>query len=307
MRRSLGKTIGRALLWRLVNPRHLLEMARRARRRERVPTAAGNAQLKLYSQLLQGDFLHYGFFDDPDVRPEQISIEDFRIAQRRYAELIVERVVSGERPVLDVGCGMGGLLRMLAGEGHTAVGLTPDRFQVAYLHEKLPETRIIHAKFEEIDTRENAHRFGTVINSESLQYINLEMALRTVDEVLSADGRWVIADYFRIGEAADTSGAHWDAFLDALRRHHLRIVDERDITANVLPTLSCIHMWTARIGMPVFAFAFEKLQQKRPALHYLLEDAVDSVESYLRAQIEIVDPERFRASKKYMLLTVERE
>ena len=73
--------------------------------RRRVPTVHANAQLLLYSRVLPGDFLHYGYFDDPEVAPERISFDDLHRAQLRYAEKLLELIDDPERPVLDAGSG----------------------------------------------------------------------------------------------------------------------------------------------------------------------------------------------------------
>lgn len=55
----------------------------RRRLQRRFPAGLKNAQLDLYSQVLQGDFLHYGYFDDAGVPPERISFHDMQHAQLR--------------------------------------------------------------------------------------------------------------------------------------------------------------------------------------------------------------------------------
>jgi len=47
--------------------------------------------------------------------------------------LILDLVRGVDSPVLDVGCGMGGLCRMLKARGHAPIALTPDRLQAAHV------------------------------------------------------------------------------------------------------------------------------------------------------------------------------
>ena len=50
-------------------------------------------------------------------------------------------------------------------------------------------------KFEDFSTNK---QFATIINSESLQYIDLDTAFNCVSKLLSNNGKWIITDYFRI-------------------------------------------------------------------------------------------------------------
>ena len=50
-------------------------------------------------------------------------------------------------------------------------------------------------KFEDFSTDK---QFATIINSESLQYIDLDTAFNCASKLLSNNGKWIITDYFRI-------------------------------------------------------------------------------------------------------------
>ena len=54
------------------------------------------------------------------------------------------------------------------------MALTPDASQVAHVRDRHPDVAVEHCKFEELDAGKYEGAFGTVINSESLQYMNLE-------------------------------------------------------------------------------------------------------------------------------------
>ena len=107
-------------------------------------------QLKLYSDLLPGDFLHYGYFDNPSIPPEKISLHDIHQAQLRYAELILDQILDNKNPVLDAGCGMGGLINVLLQNNYIATGLTPDNYHIEYLKQKYSNVPLIHDRFENI-------------------------------------------------------------------------------------------------------------------------------------------------------------
>ena len=298
---------------RLVHPKHLgramsLQLKRKKHRR-----ASNDAELQLIAQILPSGFLHYGYFDDPDRDPATISIADVFAAQHRYAEVLAEQITNSNQEVLDVGSGMGGLIRLLQSRGFKVAGLTPEHTQVHYIEKNFPGVPVYHSKFEEIDPTAHAGRYGTVVTSESLQYLKLDQALPLLRTVLRPGGRWVACDYFRTAEPepelaaanrAKDSGHFYGEFRRRIEAAGWRVEHERDITENVLPTLRCAYMWGRSMGLPFLRFGFAKLRRKNPGVHYLLEDALADVESVLAEKLEIVNPESFAERKRYVLLTM---
>src|SRR5688572_14281368 len=101
---------------RLIHPRYTLGFIRCFKHREACGKDVDDAQLKLYAEILPGDFLNYGFYDNPSLPPEQLSLQDIQEAQIRYGQLLIDAIREPSRPVLDVGCGMGGLLNLLVAQ-----------------------------------------------------------------------------------------------------------------------------------------------------------------------------------------------
>jgi 2-polyprenyl-3-methyl-5-hydroxy-6-metoxy-1,4-benzoquinol methylase len=305
-RKARGGAIAKALLGRVVNPKHVtraikLHWTRRSHRH-----TFDDAQLALYARILPSDFLHFGYFDDPQRQPEDISLAEVSRAQNRYAELLLEQAGNPADPVLDVGCGMGGLCRMLAARGYSPVALTPDRLQVTHITATLPEVPVIRTKLEELKVEEHAGKYGTIITAESLQYLKLPKALPVLSAVLKPGGRWVACDYFHSQPSADRACHFWDDFPIELAGAGWRISYQRDITAHVLPMLAYIHMWATRFGIPLMQFAFLRLRRKQPAIHHMLGGVLDLLEEMASSNIELIDPVHFAATTKYMLLVMER-
>ena len=313
----------KGVLKRVAHPRHLWKAIKlqRGRKRDRAANkrVRGDAQLQLISQLLPSGFLHYGYFDDPARAPEDISLNEILSAQLRYAEVLAEQVHDRAAPVLDVGCGMGGLIGLFQRRGFTPVALTPDAWQIAHVREKYPDVETVHAKFEELPVKDHAARYGTVVTSESLQYLKLDEALPLMARVLQPGGRWVACDYFQTGAESpaagngkasrkkrDRSGHRWDEFRARVTAAGWEMAVERDITPNVLPTLRYLHMWGSRFGLPLVEFGIGKLQRKHPGVHYVLEDVLREIQAVLADNLRIVDPETFAAKKRYLLLVMTR-
>lgn len=283
----------------------------------RVPTVHGNAQLHLYSRMLPGDFLHYGYFDDPDTPAEEISFADLYRAQLRYAQKLIERIGAPAAPVLDAGTGMGGMLGLLGSAGHDVTGLTPDRIQVDHIRRAYPDVPVLCCRFEDTPVDRFKAYFGTIVHAESVQYMEPEGVFAVVDKMLQYSGTWIVADYFRVGDAdavararrragANRSGWRLESFRNRVRAHGFEITDETDITDHVLPTLAFARLLADRIALPVLDFAHDKLRAKTPGLHYVLEDAAERARDAAVRSAEVLDPAVFAAHKRYLIMSLRR-
>lgn len=295
------------LLKKLASPNHLWKAYKASKSKKPRSRSMEDPQLKLYDKILKTDFLHYGYFDDKTKQASKISFDDIRQAQVRYAELILEQVLDKKGPVLDIGCGMGGLIGMLLKMGMETVGVTPDRVQINYISNKYREAKLLHTKFQNMPDKEYPAYFATVIHSESLQYMGLEKAINNVLAVLKPGGRWIVVDYFRTAESGEKSGHYWDVFQEKLQNSNLEIVHAHDITENIKPTLEFIYMWGNEIVKPVFEFFTGKLEKKHPGKHYMLSEAIEGLTKKIDKNLDMVNPQVFAKNKKYILLSIERK
>ncbi len=306
-RKSEARAAVFGLLRRALNPAHLWQAARLQAKRRANRHAVDAQRLALYARILPSDFLHFGYFDDPERRPEDMSLAEVAAAQTRYAELLIALAAPPDAgPALDVGCGMGGLCRMLRDRGYSPVALTPDRLQAAHVAATLPGVPVIRSKFEEMDEAPHAAAFATVFTSESLQYLDLDVALPRLAALLRPGGRWVACDFFHARPSADRSLHELDPFLARLPAHGWRVTYQRDVTANIRPTLAYIHMWAVRFGLPLMEFAFLRMRRKQPGLHHLAADLLADLRRLAEKNLETIDPVRFEADKRYVLLVMER-
>ena len=311
-----ASALARTVLKRATNPRHLWSVVKLQRARGGTQRVRDDAQLQLIARILPGGFLHYGYFDDADRQPEDLSLNEIVRAQLRYAELVTDQIEDRSAPVLDVGCGMGGLIPLLQRRGFSPVALTPDRSQIQYIRRMYPSVPAIHAKLEELNDPEHAdhaRRYGTIITAESLQYLKLDQAVPMMAALLKSTGRWIVCDYFRVAGRTgapdvkpNTGGHDWDDFCRRIECAGWKSVHESDITANVLPTLRCVYMCGQRFGLPALQFAVEKLRRRRPGLHYILEEVLGQLTDVLTEHLEVVNPETFATQKKYMLMVMVR-
>ena len=150
-------------------------------------------------------------------------------------------------------------------------------------------------------------KFGTVINSESLQYINLEKAFELVDAMLEPDGRWIITDYFRLNQKGKNKSGHTlEQYKEQIVKAGWEIELERDITQNCLPTLRLVNVYVERFVEPLAVFGIEKMKVKMPWLYYLTNDLRDAIGKKADKELASVNPDMFEKEKKYMLFVLKK-
>jgi cyclopropane fatty-acyl-phospholipid synthase-like methyltransferase len=287
------------------NPVKLVQAYRFHKKTGRYNRTVNDLELKLYSKILKNDMLHLGYFDDVDTAPEFISIGHLEQAQDRYAEIIAEHILDKDLLVLDVGCGMGGLSNFLLSKGINVEALTPDRNQIDYI-ERLEHGPVCHhSRFEDFVAEK---KYGTVINSESLQYLHLDETFRKVDHIILPGGRWIITDVFRRHEESSNKSGHLIGdLLSRIKEHGWKIAYERDITPNVLPTLKLLHMYVDRYLIPLSHYAEEKFTYKKAWLFYLTKNIRHAISVKSKKEALAIQPELFVAEKKYMLYVLQKD
>jgi len=266
-------------------------------------------EMRFYFDLLPpgSEYIHLGYFDRPDRAGDEIAFEDIVRAQHNHAELLLSHLPDTRRPVLDSGCGMGGLLRELRREGYTAVGLTPDRAQIEYIREQAPDQDLIHARMEDIDTDRYEDHFGAVINLESFQFIRMEPAFDVMDRILAPNGRWIVSDAFRRGdEDGDGSRHAAGAFRQRARDRNWELVEEEDITDHVLPTLRFGHTLAERLGISAYEYGRYKFENKLPFFYRVLKKFIRRGRKKFEQGLQNIHPTRYRKRRTYRVFVLEK-
>ena len=88
--------------------------------------------------------LHYGYFSDPNIKPEEISIKNIEDAQVLYSKKIIDQITHTKDAILDAGCGMGGLAKMMIQNKLNVDVLTPNSNQISYIRKTYPELKYYH-------------------------------------------------------------------------------------------------------------------------------------------------------------------
>jgi SAM-dependent methyltransferase len=258
-------------------------------------------ELALYGTIFGNNFLHYGYFDPPQMDPERLSFADLKQAMDDYATLLVRRVQPGEQ-VADIGCGMGGLLVRLDAHGAKPTGVTPNRGHAAHIRARWPHIPLLESTLEALQAPDGA--FDVAINSESFQYCALDAGMQRVKRLLKPGGRWLVIDYFRLHDGAKNRSGHLLAdFERGLPRNGFKVAERVDVTENVLPSLAYGQMLATRFALPMVRFSADKFLLARPLLSYLYADRMRGKLDGIR--LHTLDPEQFRKDKKYLLFVLE--
>jgi SAM-dependent methyltransferase len=290
-------------LTRLLNIPALIRHLRRHRAGRSVWDPADDLELALYGAVFGNNFLHYGYFPQPPADPETISLADAKQAMDDYASLLVERVGPGER-VLDIGCGMGGLLARLDAAGARPTGLTPNRAHAAHIRTRWPHIPLLEGTLESFDPRARPERFDAVVNAESFQYIALDAGIERVKGFLAPNGRWIVIDYFRLKPDTKNRSGHVLADFDAaVAQHGLAVLERVDVTDNVVPSLAYARVLAERFALPVAHFFSEKFFLRHPFLGYLFQP--DVRDRLADVRLDTLDPDVFRREKRYLLYVLQ--
>lgn len=294
----------KSILFNFLNPINWIKAYFFNRDNSKFDKSAYDLELYLYSKILKNDMLHYGYFEDINIGPETISIKQLEDAQIKYSENIIEQIASTDEPIIDVGCGMGGLSFLMQSKGYNVEALTPNNNQIEYINAKYKNLTCHNCKLEDFKTDK---KFGTIINSESLQYITLDKAFEKAGDIILSNGRWIIVDYFRFNKNGINKSSHMlEDFLQHVKNYGWTIVYSKDITLNVLPTIKFANMFLERFFLPLKHYAFEKLRYKKGWLYYMTREIRLNIDNKIIKEKASVDPIQFVNEKKYMLFVLEK-
>jgi len=286
----------------LFNPVRIIRAMQFHRKQKKYSKASHDLELGLYSEMLLNDMLHYGYFDDIHIEPDRLSFHDVESAQIRYAEKLISLILDKSRPVLDIGCGIGGIANLIQQHGFQVEVLSPNTGQINYVRKTYPALPSHHLRFEEFKSEK---KFGTLLNAESFQYIDMQKAFEKADEIIAPEGRWVICDYFSIQPRTDKKPQkRLEDFEEIANEHGWNIIYREDITMNVLPTLKFANMYVTRIVNPILYYLESKLLVKLAWLHHLTHEIRDKLSKKLTREFSKLDTRIFLSEKKYLILVL---
>tara|TARA_Y100000590_G_scaffold163539_1_gene187502 strand:- start:3460 stop:4281 length:822 start_codon:yes stop_codon:yes gene_type:complete len=261
--------------------------------------------LKLYSKTLRSEFLHYGFWDNPDsVELSEITLKDIHNAQRRYIEHLSSFIPNDVASVLDVGCGIGGNARYLLNNGYEVETLSPDKFQNKIIKDKFKNNlKFYRTKFEDFKSEK---KYDLILESESACYIDMKKGFQKASEILKPKGYILSSDYF-VYYNDNSSSLHLKSshnlknYISHAKDHGFKIVKEYDQTLNTMPTLDYGNYLVNRFIEPLLDYLNFSAKRKYPKTISLISFLIGNKFDNKKKQLELIDSTKFKKYRKYMI------
>lgn len=262
--------------------------------------------LRLAHRLFGVEHLHYGFFG-PGINRDLTHLP---VAQDAYAKHVIAAMPPDAHRIFDVGCGTGGIARLLVEAGKDVVSLAPDPFLTSRTQEATRgKARTITDFYENVSPTSHealAAPFDLILMSESCQYVSPREAWSQHRRFLRPGGQVLISDFFKIRPVdaphISKSGHPLDAFLTTARDFGFNLIRQEDITDAVAPTMDIYQDVLTQRVVPVVLALGEIVQRRFPRLYRLIAWKYGDKVEILLKKYQSQDAATFRKYKSYQLL-----
>lgn len=263
--------------------------------------------LKFYLDVLKLRSLHFGLWEgDP------LTLKGMRSAQERYTEQLLNLIPEGVKTVLDAGCGTGTTAEKLKSRGYEVECLNPDKYQENLFKEKFHNTIPFHpVKFEEF-TSTAPKKYDLILMSESSQYMDTVKMAEKAKSILSPGGWLLIADYFRKEDTTFYKTCRMkDEFLRKIKSAGFDLVEEKDITEKVIPTLTMGKKIYDEYALPTIEILSGYFRENQPFLTGLVSKLFSKKLKKISGYLYIHTPEKlneteFTKNMEYLFLLLRR-
>ena len=267
--------------------------------------------LKLYSETIRSDYLHYGFWDEPNsVELESITLQEIKNAQDRYIEHLASFIPNEVNSILDVGCGIGGNAEYLINQGYVVETLSPDDFQKSTIAEKFNNQMTFHhCKFEKFQPEK---QYDLILESESACYIKINKGFEKARETLRTGGYLLASDYF-VHYRDDFKSPHLrsshdvEKYLSSAKAHGFELIREYDQTDNTMPTLDYGKYFIERFINPTIEYSVHSAKKNYPKIAALIGKLVAPKLKAKKNQLDLLDSTLFRKYRKYMIYLFQKQ
>lgn len=249
--------------------------------------------LRFYEEVLGLGYLHYGLWEEGDP----LTLEGVRVAQERYADLLLSFIPEGVRSVLDVGCGTGGNALKLRAAGYEVEGLSPDPYQ----QQRFGERTGLPFHLSKFEAFAPARAYDLVLMSESCQYVKLPELFPAVHRA-APGGHLLVSDYFpfeKTGHRLEKSGHHLASFQGAAKTAGFTPLREEDITERTARSLDFARQIADRLAFPLLRLLSDSFAQDHPWLFRLGRWILRKRIAKIDAQRVLIDSAEFKRRKCY--------
>ena len=209
-------------------------------------------ELFFCTEILKLNSLHYGYWEKSEKPTEggnKLTLDRLRGAQQKYTDILIDAIPKNVKSILDVGCGIGDVSRALVKSEYDVTAISPDSNHAKYFENYLSKLTFLQTKFEDLNID---NKFNLILMSESQNYFPAEIGFRQCTTLLLPKGYLLVSGMFKkdsgseIAEIANTI----DDYAKAAEKHGLLLIENIDITQNILPTIDFIHKSMERYVKP---------------------------------------------------------
>jgi len=232
-----------------------------------------NAALDYYLSLTNSSYLHYGYWKNIPVPPEELTMARFREAQAAYVDLIGDRIPAEVKTILDVGCGIGGNATYLVSKGYTVDGLAPDSFQQEkFLAKTQGKAKFYLTTFEQFQAE---YTYDLVLFSESTQYMAAQDIATGAAKVLNSGGYVLLVDMMRT-DASYKEGMFSNChevkeFQATMEQAGFKLIETKDISEQILPTIDLYMQEFRTYGMSTINYIGTLVEITVPPIYKLFQ------------------------------------
>ena len=261
--------------------------------------------LKYYVRMSKSNYLHLGYWQPED----DLTMENLRQAQERYAELLLGLIPDGVKRILDVGCGVGGNALRLSEEGYEVEAMSPDPSQREMFMAKTDGAIPFHlTRFEDFEV---VDKYDLILMSESVQYIKVKEGFAKSYQCLREGGFLLTADYYLKkplpkSNVLAEAGHLVEEYIESAREGGFEVVKSEDITSNVSPTLDFARLLYDDYAKPTIDLIHDVLRTRLPTLYKIGRFLVGKKIADLFKYEQLIDSKLFAEHKRYMVYLFKR-
>lgn len=263
--------------------------------------------LKLAHKMLGLEHLHYGYFEKKMAQ----TLENLPKAQEIYVEKLLQLIPKGVKKILDVGCGTGGVAKLLVERNYEVTCIAPDPYLIERTIENTKGRVKTYTDLYENIQEFSPESFDLILMSESCQYIKPDPGWAQNTKVLKKGGYYLVADFFKIrpidNPLMSKSGQPLDDFLERASKANFKLLQKLDITPNVSPTMDLFQEILDLRIFPLLEAVDEFLQRKIPLLYKTLRFFFGKKISFLVGRYKTQNAENWIRYKGYYIFLFQKE